>query len=114
MGSISRFVGCIPIYWAKLLNPYKRRTNFNPTCKSFDKYKEIYSNYIVNKWNLTATKYSPPCSKMRVSTDVQISQGLVPEMSKILRDANSSLWEFLYLTKEYEDVVNQKSMDLEI
>ena len=31
----------------------------------------------------------------------------------MLRDANSSLWEFLYLTKEYEDVVNQKSMDLE-
>ena len=50
---------------------------------------------------------------MRVSSDVQISQVLDPKMSKMLMDANSSLWEFLYLTKEFEDVVNQKSMDLE-
>ena len=84
-----------------------------PICTTFDAYKKIYSNFITNKWNSTANRYLPPCNKMKVSSDMEISENNTPYISKILQSKNLNMLEFLYLTNEYEEIMNVKSVDLE-
>ena len=50
---------------------------------------------------------------MKVTSDVQISAHNVPNVSTILKNYNWNLLEFLYLTNEYEEIQNAKSIDLE-
>ena len=82
-------------------------------CKTFTAYEQVWSNFITNKWNSTANRYLPPCNKMKVTSDVQISANNVPDVSNILKTYNWNLLEFLYLTNEYEEIQNAKSIDLE-
>ena len=84
-----------------------------PVCETFTAYEQVWSNFITNKWNSTANRYLPPCNKMKVTSDVQISANNVPEVSNILKTYNWNLLEFLYLTNEYEEIQNAKSIDLE-
>ena len=84
-----------------------------PVCKTFTAYEQVWSNFITNKWNSTANRYLPPCNKMKVTSDVQMSAHNVPNVSDILKTYNWNLLEFLYLTNEYEEVQNVKTVDLE-
>ena len=117
MRAVSKYVGCIPIYWKYILSknydvdhPMEQEA---PICNTFHAYKQIYSSFIINKWNSTVNNYLPPCNKMKVSSDVEISANNAPDISKILRSRNLNMLEFLYLTNEFEEIMNVKSVDLE-
>ena len=115
MRAVSQSVGCIPVYWKYMVSENYRLDNLMdqkaPVCKTFSAYRQIYSNFILHKWNTTA--YIPPCNKMKVSSDVQISAHNDPSVSKELQSRNLNLLQFLYLTNEYEEIMNVKSVDLE-
>ena len=117
MRAVSQSVGCIPVYWKYMASetyhldhPTEQEA---PVCKTFAAYKQVYLNFILNKWNSTAHNYVPPCNKMKVSSDVQISANNVPSTSNYLQSSNRNLLEFLYQTNEYEEIMNVKSVDLE-
>ena len=117
MRAVSQSVGCIPVYWRNMVShnyhldyPMAQET---PVCKTFTDYEQVWSNFISNKWNSTANRYLPPCNKMKVSSDVEISANNAPDISKILQSRNLNMLEFLYLTNEYEEIMNVKSVDLE-
>ena len=117
MRAVSKYVGCIPVYWKHIVSNYYHLDHSMgqdaPICKTFHTYKQIYSNFITNKWNSTANNYLPPCNKMKVSSDVKISAHNDPYVSKILKSRNLNMLEFLYLTNEYEEIMNVKDVDLE-
>ena len=117
MRAVSQSVGCIPVYWKYMVSENYHLDNLmdqkTPICKTFSAYKEIYFNFILNKWNTTANRYIPPCNKMKVSSDVQISAHNYPSVSKILQSGNLNILQFLYLTNEYEEIMNVRSVDLE-
>ena len=103
--TVSKAVGCIPIYWKRALKSWKDVSGVS-YCKSYEDYKRA-AYHSGNRWNATM-QYDPPCKKMIVSSSVSVGKHSTSGGSNILKTLNLLVIDFWYKTEEYDDIINER------
>ena len=103
MKTVSKIVGCVPIYWKRFLSTWMLGIKIG-FCTKYSEYSTI-QYYLDNRWNIT-TLFDPPCRKMTISN--YVSRERYPhEEQRALAQMFGLVWmKFWYKTDEYEEISN--------